>query len=69
MTDIKEQERNATLLQTARAVIWSFLGIRSKNGFETDLSRLSLPKVIAVGIAGAVMFVVSLLLLVNLILR
>jgi hypothetical protein len=64
-----EVKKEATLMQTLRAVLWSFLGIRSKEGFDSDTSQLSLMKVIIVGIIGAALFVLSLLLLVHFVTR
>ena len=53
------------LAPTSRAVAWSFLGIRKKSGFEEDLAQIKPFHVIAVGLIGALVFVASLMALVN----
>jgi hypothetical protein len=54
-----------SLLRTVKTVAWSFLGIRKKSEFQEDLARVSPFHVIAVGIAGALLFVMGLVALVN----
>lgn len=53
------------LLRTVKAVAWSFVGIRKNSGFQEDVGKLNPVHVIAVGIAGALLFVVGLIVLVN----
>jgi len=48
-----------------KMVAWSFLGIRRNSGFQDDMAKVSPFHVIAVGIAGAFIFVVGLIVLVN----
>jgi len=55
----------ASPLQVAKAVLWSFLGIRSRAGHESDLAQLKPAHVIVAGLIGALIFVVSLVLLVR----
>ena len=50
---------------TVKAVLWGFLGIRSRRGYEDDRQKLKLQHVIAVGICCALVFVVSLFFLVR----
>ena len=69
MTDSSKNEKKATALQAMRAVLWSFFGVRSKDEHQADISRLSMSTIIVFGIVGAVLFVFTLLLLVNLITR
>jgi hypothetical protein len=57
--------RTASLLQVARAVFWSFLGIRSRAAHESDVTQLKPAQVIIVGLIGAAIFVLSLILLVK----
>ena len=54
-----------SLLRTVKTVAWSFLGIRKKSEFQEDLARVSPFHVIAVGIAGALLFVMGLVALVS----
>ena len=46
-------------------VSWSFLGIRKNSEFQEDLAKVNPFHIIVVGIAGAVIFVVGLIVLVN----
>jgi hypothetical protein len=48
----------------ARAVFWSFFGIRRGKDHDADLSRLTLPQVLIGGIVGAVLLISSLVTLV-----
>jgi hypothetical protein len=57
--------RNASLLQTARAVAWSFFGVRKKSGYEDDAAQLNPVHVILMGIAGAALFVAVLLVIIK----
>ena len=57
--------RPAALLQTLRAVAWSFLGIRRASGLEDDVQNLNPVHVVIGGIFGAAVFVVAILLLVH----
>ena len=55
----------ASPLTVAKAVFWSFLGIRRKKDDETDSSRLTPVQVIVAGLVGAALLVTSLILLVK----
>jgi hypothetical protein len=55
----------ATPLQVAKAVFWSFLGIRKRAEYEQDAVSLTLPQVVVAGLIGAVVFVLSLIMLVR----
>ncbi len=57
--------RPASVLQTVRAVGWSFLGIRRAAGYEDDAQRLNPVHVVIAGVAGAALFVLALVLLVR----
>ena len=57
--------RKGSFLGTARAVAWSFLGIRKGKGYEEDVSRLNPVHVIIAGVIGAVLFVLTLVVLVK----
>jgi DUF2970 family protein len=52
-------------LAVAKAVFWSFFGIRRKQDYETDAARLTPVQVVIAGIVGAVLLVGSLILLVR----
>lgn len=53
------------LLQTIKAVAWSFLGIRKNSEYQEDLSKLNPLHIIAVALVGVALFVGGLVLLVN----
>ena len=55
----------ASPLQVAKAVFWSFLGIRRRTAHESDAVQLKPAQVIVAGIIGAAILVSSLLLLVK----
>ena len=57
--------KQASILQVAKAVFWSFLGIRKRRDYETDSVELKPKQVIIAGLIGAAILVVSLLLLVR----
>ena len=58
-------QRKASFWQTMRAVAWSFFGIRKGSEYEKDVSQLNPVHVIIAGIAGAAIFIVALIVLVN----
>lgn len=60
-----EPKKGATPLQVAKAVFWSFLGIRRRAAHEEDIVKLKPGQVIIAGIMGAAIFVVSLIVLVR----
>ncbi len=53
------------MLQVAKAVFWSFLGIRKRSDYETDSVQLTPKQVIIAGLIGAAIFIAGLLLLVR----
>lgn len=48
------------LLRSVKLVAWSFLGIRSRDGYRNDLARVNPLHVVLVGLVGAVLLVVGL---------
>ncbi len=58
-------ERSGSLLQTLRAVAWSFFGVRRSADYEQDVSKLNPVHVVIAGIVGAAAFVVAIVLLVR----
>lgn len=66
MSGLKEAaQRPASLMQTVRAVAWSFLGIRRSSGLEEDVQKLNPVHVIIGGVVGAALFVATIVLLVR----
>jgi hypothetical protein len=59
------QPRRGSLLRTARAVAWSFLGIRQNRASQEDMGKLNPLHVIVVALVGVALFVGALVLLVN----
>lgn len=59
------KEPRASLLQVARAVMWSFIGIRRSDGYERDVARITPVQAIIAGLVGAALFVASLVVLVR----
>lgn len=63
------QKSGATPLQVARAVFWSFFGVRKRAAYEKDAVTLTLKQVVVAGIIGGIVFVLSLVMLVRFITR
>jgi hypothetical protein len=61
--------REAGILDVARAVFWSFLGIRKRSAHEKDAVTIKPVQVIIAGIIGALVFVLALVVLVTFITR
>jgi hypothetical protein len=57
--------RKASLAQTARAVLWSFFGVRRRADYEADSAQLNPVHVIIMGLIGAAIFVAVLILIVR----
>ena len=62
---VAQARKKASLLQVAKAVFWSFLGIRKRRDYETDSVELKPQQVIVAGLIGAAVLVLSLILLVR----
>ena len=66
MSGLKEAAaRRGSLLQTMRAVAWSFFGIRRSSGLAEDVGKLNPVHVVVAGILGAALFIAVLVLLVR----
>ena len=65
----KDEKRKSTPIQVAKAVMAAFMGIRKQSDLEDDAANLEPAQVIIGGIIGAMVFVVSLLLLVKMIVK
>ncbi len=57
--------RRGSLLQTVKAVGWSFFGIRRSTGLEQDVQRLNPVHVVIAGVIGAALFITVLVFLVR----
>jgi hypothetical protein len=60
---MSNERRKAGFLETLRAVLWSFLGVRGKSGYERDAARLNPVHVIVAGVVAALLLVVTLILI------
>ncbi|MBR7800744.1 DUF2970 domain-containing protein [Undibacterium fentianense] len=66
MDDLKQaSKRKASFLATVKAVLWSFLGIRKKSGYEEDAAQLNPIHIVIAGLIGAGIFITSLILIVK----
>ncbi|HKO66965.1 MAG TPA: DUF2970 domain-containing protein [Burkholderiaceae bacterium] len=65
--EIGRAKRRAGFGQTARAVLWSFFGVRRKADYERDAAQLNPVHVIIAGLLAAALFVALLVLVVNLV--
>ena len=57
--------RKGSLLMTVRAVAWSFFGVRRSADHAQDVAKLNPVHLVIAGIAGAGIFVATLVLLVT----
>jgi hypothetical protein len=57
--------RKGSFLQTMKAVAWSFFGVRKGADLEKDVNQLNPVHLVIAGVIGALVFVGTLLLLVN----
>jgi Protein of unknown function (DUF2970) len=62
------ERRTASPLQVAKAVFWSFFGVRRRAEHERDIAQIKPVQVVIAGLVGALIFVLSLVLLVKFIL-
>ncbi len=66
MTSKIENKESASLFQVIKAVLWSMLGVRGQKGYEDDIAKISLKQIVIAGVVGAIIFVLTVLTLVNL---
>lgn len=59
------QAAKTSFVRSVKLVAWSFLGIRSRSGYQEDLARVNPMHVVLVGIVGALMLVAGLMGLVH----
>jgi hypothetical protein len=62
-----EGVKKAGIGQVAKAVIWSFLGIRKRTEHESDVARITLVQVVIAGIIGALAFVLVIIVVVRIV--
>ena len=54
-----------SMVRTIKTVAWSFIGIRKKSEFQEDMGTINPVAVIAVALFGVALFVGTLIVLVN----
>lgn len=59
--------RKASSFDVAKAVFWSFFGVRKKKDYISDSASISPVQVVVAGIVGAVLFVLTLVMIVKLV--
>jgi hypothetical protein len=64
---VPQAEKKASLMQVAKAVFWSFLGIRKRAAHEKDIVQLKPAQVVIAGLIGAALLIVALVLVVKLV--
>ena len=60
-------QRKGSFGQTARAVSWSFFGVRKSSDFEQDANQINPIHVVIAGLVAAAIFVIGLVLLVRMV--
>ena len=65
MNGLPAHRRKGSLVETVRAVLWGFLGVRRRTDFDKDVARLNPLHLMAVGVVMAFLFVAGLIVLVN----
>ncbi len=56
---MSEAPKSSSPFAIAKAVFWSFFGIRRGKDHDADLSRLTLPQVLIGGVFGAMLLIAS----------
>lgn len=59
-------KETASFFQVVRAVLWSMIGVRGQKGYEDDLKKIKPMQAIIAGIIGTIIFIFTVLTLVNL---
>ncbi|MBU3576474.1 DUF2970 domain-containing protein [Polynucleobacter sp. UK-Kesae-W10] len=59
------EKKKSSFLQSMKAVMWGFLGVRKQSGLQEDVATLSFVHIIIAGVVGALIFMAILLLIVK----
>jgi hypothetical protein len=65
MQDKTIPEEKASIFQVIKMVLWTMIGVRAQKGYENDIAKIKPKQAIIAGIIGAVIFVLTVLTLVN----
>jgi hypothetical protein len=60
-------QRKASFGQTVKAILWAFLGVRKKSGYEQDAARLNPVHVLLAGVIAALIFIATLVIIVKIV--
>ena len=58
-------QRKGSVVETVLAVLWGFLGVRRKADYQRDVARLTPIHLMVAGVVMALVFVGTLILIVN----
>jgi len=58
-------KKKSSFIQSMKAVMWGFLGVRKQSGLQEDVASLSFVHIIIAGVLGALIFMAVLLLIVK----
>jgi hypothetical protein len=58
-------KKKSSFMQSMKAVMWGFLGVRKKSGLQEDVASLSFVHIIIAGVVSALIFMGVLLLIVK----
>ena len=58
-------KKKSSFMQSMKAVMWGFLGVRKQAGLQEDVASLSFVHIIIAGVIGALIFMGILLLIVK----
>jgi len=58
-------KKKSSFIQSMKAVMWGFLGVRKQSGLQEDVASLSFVHIIIAGVVGAMIFMAVLLLIVK----
>lgn len=54
-------KRKGSIWRTAKAVLWSFVGLRSRSDYEKDIEQLNPLHIVIIGLVLTVFFVIGLI--------
>ncbi|MFM8576917.1 MAG: DUF2970 domain-containing protein [Limnohabitans sp.] len=63
--DLQAHRRSGAWMRTVKAVLWSFIGLRSRQEFNKDMAQINPLHLIAAALLLGVLFVLGLVALVN----
>ena len=65
MSETTLHKRKGSLIGTVKAVLWGSLGVRRNADYQDDIAKLNPVHLVVVGLAMALVFVFSLILIVR----